>query len=54
MFYSPVISASLLVSLKDESLDGITDVLDMNLGKVQEMVREREAWCAAVHWVTKS
>ena len=43
MFYSPVISASLLVSLKDESLDGITDVLDMNLGKVQEMVRHREA-----------
>ena len=35
-------------------LDGITDVKDMNLGQLQEMVREREAWRAAVHGVTKS
>ena len=30
------------------------DAIDMNLGKLQEMVRDREAWCAAVHGVTKS
>ena len=35
-------------------LDGITDALDMNLGKLQEMVRVREAWHAAVHGVAKS
>ena len=35
-------------------LDGITDVMDMNLGKFQEMVRDREAWRAAVPGVGKS
>ena len=34
--------------------DGITDAMDMNLGKLREMVRDREAWHAAVHGVTKS
>ena len=35
-------------------LDGITDAMNMNLGKLQEMVRDREAWRAAVHDVTKN
>ena len=35
-------------------LDGITDPMNMNLGKLQEMVREREAWHAVVHRIAKS
>ena len=35
-------------------LDGITDTMNINLGKLQETVRDRDTWCAAPHEVTKS
>ena len=35
-------------------LDSITDSVDMNLSKCQEIMKDREAWCAVVHGVTKS
>ena len=35
-------------------LDSVTDSVDMNLSKLQEMVKDWEAWSNTVHWVTKS
>ena len=66
IFWSPNVNSQLIGKVPDVGkhwgqkrvsvrwLDGITDAMEMNLGKLQEMVRDRDAWRATVHGVTES
>ena len=42
------------VVVENEMMDNMTDLMDMNLSKLQETVKDRETWCAAVHGVPES